>query len=627
MKPGLTSLAWVVVLVALVQGGCGGCAPGNGGADGGDGGNGGQDAGQDAGDGGGQDAGSRTFLIPDFREGAGTLADGEGKSDSSLQVVYAGGLTSGTSGTTNVSVTLLAPDGGPLRSGTNNEICNPCTASVSTSQRGAVFDFQSKVSGAGGFGGSDLSGMAVVQVTGADPASVAVQGLTQTAADAGTNTRVLSPMQTTELPGSTRHLVQYGIQDIGGGTFGTRISVAHGGGVGSIPAGSTATAALRLYGQDGALLKNGGGTAICDPCSATVSASNRMATFNVASLYTMGGGSLTQVPFHAVIDVSGGSEAVGITGVQTANFNPGGQPSVMALPIGPPRAAGTQEPVVLVTPEFALGSSLDAIFATTLFAGIQGISGNTATIEHYWYSDTTGAPQASGTGTTICNPCSRSLTQGVDAQDLTQAFAEAVSKGGLTGDRHGFWTTTVRGNGAAATFQHAHHLNSNAAAGTTSRTSTQLKTFVLPHMLEKSGRATSMDNTFDTQIFAVYTAGLSGVSAATPGASVSLYLYDAATGAEMKSATNQSVCAPCTFALGTGDSTSVSPRKRTISVDDLIVAKGGFSDALVKLGFGVIVVSGDSANVSLQGFVVNSHNSAFDLSVFGFSPVELQAEP
>jgi hypothetical protein len=63
-----------------------------------------------------------------------------------------------------------------------------------------------------------------------------------------------------------------------------------------------------------------------------------------------------------------------------------------------------------------------------------------------------------------------------------------------------------------------------------------------------------------------------------------------------------------------------------MSLEDLIVDAGGFPAGRVVLGFGVIVVGGaDPDGVNLQGFVVNSHTSAFDVSVFGFVPEEVRA--
>jgi hypothetical protein len=79
------------------------------------------------------------------------------------------------------------------------------------------------------------------------------------------------------------------------------------------------------------------------------------------------------------------------------------------------------------------------------------------------------------------------------------------------------------------------------------------------------------------------------------------------------------VCNPCLASL------SSSTRKLSFNVDNLIDSNGGGFDAAVKLGFGIVVVTGDVGPVELQGFVVNSHTSAFDLSVIGFDPEEIDA--
>jgi hypothetical protein len=95
---------------------------------------------------------------------------------------------------------------------------------------------------------------------------------------------------------------------------------------------------------------------------------------------------------------------------------------------------------------------------------------------------------------------------------------------------------------------------------------------------------------------------------------VDLFLFDEAGG---------STCGPSLgLACGAG-----GQRKLSVRVDDLLVPSTAF-DAGVKLGFGVLVV-GDHASdeVNLQGFVVNTHAGAFDLSVFGFEPQSIPSVP
>lgn len=146
--------------------------------------------------------------------------------------------------------------------------------------------------------------------------------------------------------------------------------------------------------------------------------------------------------------------------------------------------------------------------------------------------------------------------------------------------------------------------------------SSQAKTFVIPHILEKSGTINSAQYTFDTTIFANYASGVAciGPKPPTPNA---IYLYDD-TGKPMRGLDGSDVCNPCALDLDPAHS-SVH-----VTIEDLFTPSGGMQG--VKLGFGVIVVGGtDPDGVHVQGFVVNSHTSAFDLCVFGFEPVPISA--
>jgi hypothetical protein len=69
---------------------------------------------------------------------------------------------------------------------------------------------------------------------------------------------------------------------------------------------------------------------------------------------------------------------------------------------------------------------------------------------------------------------------------------------------------------------------------------------------------------------------------------------------------------------------ATATRKRVVKLDDLTSGTANGFSPTVKSGFGVAVVGGaDPANVAAQGFVVNSHAGAFDLSVFGYSSPEV----
>ncbi|MBI4862794.1 MAG: hypothetical protein HY815_21405 [Candidatus Riflebacteria bacterium] len=148
------------------------------------------------------------------------------------------------------------------------------------------------------------------------------------------------------------------------------------------------------------------------------------------------------------------------------------------------------------------------------------------------------------------------------------------------------------------------------------------KTYVLPHVLEKSGSVPGVTNTFDTSIFMTYTGGLQlpGVGPVPGQADVDLYLFDSSSPpvAQVLGSGYQAVCQPCVVGIG------ATERKKRIKVDDLLssATARGVNDPL--LGYGVVVVgSSEPDAVNIQTFVVNSHTGAFDLSVFGFSPESL----
>ena len=147
----------------------------------------------------------------------------------------------------------------------------------------------------------------------------------------------------------------------------------------------------------------------------------------------------------------------------------------------------------------------------------------------------------------------------------------------------------------------------------------QAKTFVIPHIVETSGQISDTKFTFDTVINMVYVGGQNGAAPGSGGVHVELFLFNNNTGDLLLSGgtTGVAVCDPCPADLDAG------ARKKQFRVDQLVTAKlAGWTGS--RNGYGILVVDGDTANLTLQGFVSNAHTSAFDLSVFGFTPTELQ---
>lgn len=139
------------------------------------------------------------------------------------------------------------------------------------------------------------------------------------------------------------------------------------------------------------------------------------------------------------------------------------------------------------------------------------------------------------------------------------------------------------------------------------------RTYVIPHILERSGVTGDTTSTFDTTIFATYTGLLS--------ANVDVFLYDT-NGQLMQGAAGGNVCAPCSYSF------SGSERSRAIRIDDAIMAAGGFGVSPIKVGFAVVVVGGvDPDGMALEAKVAHSLGTLGDYSVANVPLDELVGEP
>ncbi len=275
----------------------------------------------------------------------------------------------------------------------------------------------------------------------------------------------------------------------------------------------------------------------------------------------------------------------------------------------------------ITSTQFTFDTNLIATYA----AGLGGTAaGPGAKLELYLFDNSAGAPLKTN-GADVCNPCSFFLDS--VTRKVTIWIDDLITvKGGFDAPvKLGFGVIVVGGDADNVSLQglvvnaHTSAFDLSVFGFEPMRVGIpKAKTFVIPHILEKSGTITSTQFTFDTNLFATYTAGLAGTPAG-PGATLDLFLLDNLVGAPLKN-NGVDVCNPCSYKLDS------SKRKESIRIDDLITVKGGF-DAAVKLGFGVIVVGGDADNVSLQGFVLNAHSSPFDLGGFGFTPTPLGPGP
>jgi hypothetical protein len=123
----------------------------------------------------------------------------------------------------------------------------------------------------------------------------------------------------------------------------------------------------------------------------------------------------------------------------------------------------------------------------------------------------------------------------------------------------------------------------------------QARTWVIPHVLEKSGMS----------VVAVYAGGLDETAAGGGGATLELRLY-ASDGKLAQGPSGRPLCNPCSWPL------TAQARKQMIDLSALAAT------SRVKLGFGIFTVSTPAADdVALQVLVTDPRTNE---AVFGYDP-------
>jgi hypothetical protein len=145
-----------------------------------------------------------------------------------------------------------------------------------------------------------------------------------------------------------------------------------------------------------------------------------------------------------------------------------------------------------------------------------------------------------------------------------------------------------------------------------------VRTHIVPHVFETKGRSNGPFS-FDFTFTAPNASTVTGVSADADDIRVGVYLFDAASGKPLTAGTG-ATCGSCAVMLAPG-------RKASLSVDNIASASRTDLSRLVRLGYTALTVGGRPDDVKLQEFVVNAQTSPFDLSVFGFAPVEILGSP
>ncbi|PIV80524.1 hypothetical protein COW53_09230 [bacterium CG17_big_fil_post_rev_8_21_14_2_50_64_8] len=93
--------------------------------------------------------------------------------------------------------------------------------------------------------------------------------------------------------------------------------------------------------------------------------------------------------------------------------------------------------------------------------------------------------------------------------------------------------------------------------------------------------------------------GLAGWGTGDPATptGVDLYRFDQTTGGLITNAVGEGICAPCTFTMG-GSAKAISPRKRKINIQSVILDGGGTVGDMVGVT-AVLVASGNAQDVNM----------------------------
>ena len=552
----------------------------------------------------------RRFAMPHVRISAG----GAPSPVTTVLRAYYAGLTAPSSA--NVTVRLYDAGGNVITG--SSSVCNPCTGTIDATDRSYILDFAA-VAGAAGVT-TALDGYAIVEVTG-DKDRVVVVGTTETRPNNSANVipdvaAVIEPTAT----GAHRLFIGPGSEDNAtspttAGGYDTRLTFLHANGA----AGAAASIALRLYTTGGALMN--GSSVVCNPCTFDVGTGFTARTEDTVDNLRALHGALGAASFLGVADVSGAGAADVIV-VAEREQGTTGTPSVVSrsqVPVHHERTGGPTF-VRFVSPDLQQSSEVDQTYQVASFGGLGTGSPPTATVTHKVYNSATGAPQLGTNGQPICNPsCGGTIGAGFQLEASNLATFGAP-QGGVPAGASTFVVTEVNGTAAEGVF--ANQRTTSTASTSESAGAVPAApggvSFMIPHVLEKSGTITTTPNTFDSTLFMTYAGGLPTGSGT--GATVDLYLFDQNTGGPLQGMTG-AVCNPCSQTLDT------SNRKLSIRVDDLITSNGGGFDTAVKLGFGVVTIAGDADNVAIESYVINARTGPFDLSVYGFEPQPIAAPP
>lgn len=267
------------------------------------------------------------------------------------------------------------------------------------------------------------------------------------------------------------------------------------------------------------------------------------------------------------------------------------------------------------TAEFLYGAGLDY--------GL-GLSTDSATIDFHMFNPDGTPVRASGSANDVCNPCTWVLNS-TSPKALVRLDDLIIADGGFpssvltpfvivneTGDADNVARQAYTTNSHTGPLDLTFFPMPGRELGPTSGI------YVFPIVSETSGTIAS-PNEFDTSIQMAYVAGLAGIPAGA-GVSVSLYLFDDATGQALTAMGGAPVCSPCALTMGS------APEKQIFQIQNLVEAAGGFATSVIT-ACGVLVTSGDIDNFAAAGYVINSHTGPLDISALAYAPNEVPGPP
>jgi hypothetical protein len=616
-------------------------------------------------------ANAKAFVVPHVLEKSGVVSNTTNTFDTTLVLTYNSTLYGTDKGVAQVEL-YLYDDAGQLMHGTVQNVCGPCTYNLSAQQRKLSIRIDDLITAnGGGFDVPSKSGFAVIVVSGPGAEAVNLQGFVVNAHSSPFDDAVFGytpqPMTTNRPPPKTPatkkafcfpHVLETsGRTTTAPNAVDSILYATYTGGLTGVPTNDAgATLEFYLYDQQtGQPMIGGGGTAVCNPCTFNLGGAGgaRKQTIYVDDLITAAGGfggATSKLGFGIMVVSGADPDGVNLQGFVVNSHTGPFDLSVFGFEPQPIKASAARTYVVPhILEKSGLVSTQNFTFDTSLVAlysgGIGGLpQGPGATLDVYLYDDS-GAFMTGYSGTPICNPCTVDLGTGPAGSGSPRKQSIRIDDlimtrgGGFdTAEKSGFAVIVVGGADPEGVNLQGFVVNSHTgpfdlsvfgfdpqpitAAGLAlsddGTSGLDPRAFVIPHVLETSGTILNTQFTFDTTLYVTYAGGLPG-TVSSNGATAKLYLYDSVSGKILKSGSNQDVCNPCMFDLNT------TTRKASIRIDDLIVANGGFGTETNRNAFSVVVLDGDTANVKLQGFVVNAHTSPFDLSVFGFEPQPIAA--